>query len=110
MSEQSKQEMGAAPAEPEFAAWVAIDWADKKHYWSLQVAGSNQIERGELDNTPEAVEVWMAELQLRFGDESRRGTHECARHVARTRLRSRIGRACCRHLLKRTVLELTAKS
>jgi hypothetical protein len=52
--------------EPEFAAFVAIDWADKKHYWSLQVPGSQRIERGELDNTPEAIEVWATELHLRF--------------------------------------------
>jgi transposase len=30
--------------------------------------GSTQIERGELDNAPEAIEVWIAELQLRFGE------------------------------------------
>jgi Transposase/Transposase IS116/IS110/IS902 family len=53
--------------EPEFAAFVAIDWADQKHFWSLQVPGSQQIERGEWDNTPEAIEVWGTELHLRFG-------------------------------------------
>jgi transposase len=52
--------------EPEFAAVVAIDWADQKHVWSLQVSSSQQIERGELDNTPEAIEVWAAELHRRF--------------------------------------------
>jgi hypothetical protein len=45
----------------------AIDWADQKHYWSLRAAGSPNIERGTLDNTPEAVEAWMIELHLRFG-------------------------------------------
>ena len=59
--EQHEQTKG----EPEFAALVAIDWADKKHYWSLR-AGAGPIERGTLDNTPEAVEVWMMELHLRF--------------------------------------------
>ena len=66
-----KQSSAAPPVqnpEPEFAAFVAIDWADQKHYWSLQVPGSRQIERGELDNTPEAIEVWLAELHRRFGD------------------------------------------
>jgi len=52
--------------EPEFAAYVAIDWADKKHYWSLRLAGSKKIERGELDNTPEAVEAWVTELSARL--------------------------------------------
>ena len=57
----------ALPAEPEFSALVAIDWADKQHYWSLRAAGSDRTERGTLDNTPEAVEVWAAELSQRFG-------------------------------------------
>jgi hypothetical protein len=58
----TKQSSAAPPVqnpEPEFAAFVAIDWADQKHYWSLQVTGSRQIERGQLDNTPEAIEVWV---------------------------------------------------
>ena len=63
-----KEEDVMAPqkAEPEFAAFVAIDWADKIHYWSLRAAGSNQIERGEVENTPEAVEVWAAQWSVRF--------------------------------------------
>jgi transposase len=56
----------AAP-EPEWAAFVAIDWADKKHYWKLVAAGSQKPEQGELDNTPEAVAVWAAGLNVRFG-------------------------------------------
>ncbi len=53
--------------EPEFAAFVAIDWADQKHYWSLQVPGLQQIERGAWDNMPEAIEVGVTELHLRLG-------------------------------------------
>ena len=63
------KQSSAAPVqnpEPEFAAFLAIDWADQKHCWSLQVPGSQQVERGELDNTPEAIEVWMTEWRLRF--------------------------------------------
>jgi transposase len=61
------QKRQAAPnAEPDFAAFVAIDWADQKHYWSLRAAGSKQIERGEVKNTPEAMEVWAAEWSARF--------------------------------------------
>jgi transposase len=54
-----------APNEPQFAALVAIDWADKKHYWSLR-AGNGAIERGVLINTPEAVDAWIMELRGRF--------------------------------------------
>ena len=57
----------AAPSEPEWAALVAIDWADQKNFWRLLPAGSRKSEAGELDSTPEAVEVWAANLQQRFG-------------------------------------------
>jgi transposase len=65
MNEQSCQ---GASAEPDFAAFIAIDWADKKHFWSMRVAGSQKVERGELENTPETVEVWIAELRSKFGE------------------------------------------
>ncbi len=51
----------------EFAALVAIDWADRKHAWALQIPGSSDRETGTIDHTPEAVDVWAAELRLRFG-------------------------------------------
>lgn len=38
-------------SEPKFAAFVGIDWGDKKHAWALQVEGSSQIERGEMPHT-----------------------------------------------------------
>src|SRR6202165_5621754 len=53
--------------EVEFAAFVGIDWADQKHAWALHIPGHRDVERGDLDNTPEAVEVWAAELARRFG-------------------------------------------
>ena len=55
-------------AEPEFAAFAAIDWADQKHFWRLVPADSlNVPQSGELKNTPEAVDAWAAELAARFG-------------------------------------------
>ena len=56
--------------ESEFAAFVAIDWADQKHAWALQIAGSSNRETGVIDHTPEAVDVWATELRLRFGGQS----------------------------------------
>jgi transposase len=32
------------------------------------VAGQKGLQRGTLDNTPEAVEAWIAELRMRFGE------------------------------------------
>jgi hypothetical protein len=34
--------------EPRFAAFVAIDWGDSKHAWSLQSANGGGRERGEI--------------------------------------------------------------
>jgi transposase len=50
----------------EFAAFVAIDWADQKHVWALATADSTSSECGSLEHRPEAIEVWAAELRLRF--------------------------------------------
>lgn len=53
-------------AEPQFAAFVAIDWADQKHAWSLQAPGSDHRESDEMKHTPEAVEAWVSMLSARF--------------------------------------------
>lgn len=50
----------------EFAAFVAIDWADQKHVWALETGAPAIRESGSLEHTPEAIEVWAAELGLRF--------------------------------------------
>ena len=60
-------EIRSTQPEPEFAAFIGIDWADQKHIWCLQTAGSEQRESGELEHTPEAVESWVANLYQRFG-------------------------------------------
>jgi len=57
----------ALPEEPEWAAFVALDWADRKHVWKLAVAGSRERQAGELEQSPEAVDVWACQLQRRFG-------------------------------------------
>ena len=54
--------------EAEFAAFVAIDWADRKHVWCLQAVGSDKRESGELEHSPEAVEVWVSQLCQRFAN------------------------------------------
>jgi transposase len=55
-----------ASSQPTFAACIGIDWGDKKHAWALQVAGSSQVEKGELEHTPEAIQEWVAQLRQRF--------------------------------------------
>jgi transposase len=52
--------------ETEFAAFVGIDWADKKHDICLQVAGNTQKEYLVLEHRPEAIEAWANDLRTRF--------------------------------------------
>jgi transposase len=53
--------------EPQFAAFLAIDWADQKHVWRLQSADSRAREQGEVEHTPEAIDAWVAGMSQRFG-------------------------------------------
>ena len=48
-----------------FAARIGLDWADQKHFWTMLTADGKRT-RGELAHTPEAIEVWAAELAHRF--------------------------------------------
>jgi len=54
-------------SEPDFAAFIGIDWADQRHAWALQTTTQGAMERGDLDHTPEAVDAWATELGRRFG-------------------------------------------
>ena len=67
MATEQERQLAAGSTEPAFAAFVAIDWADKVHYFSLRVAGTDKAERGSLENSPEAVELWACGLERRFG-------------------------------------------
>jgi hypothetical protein len=48
--------------ETEFVAFVGIDSADQKYAWAMQIPGHREVERGDLDHTPETVDVWAADL------------------------------------------------
>ncbi len=51
---------------PSYAARIGLDWADQKHFWTMLTADGKRS-RGELNHTPEAIEVWAVELAQRFG-------------------------------------------
>lgn len=53
--------------EPEFAAWVGLDWAQDEHAVCLQSAGSGRAERRCLEQRPEALHEWAVRLRERFG-------------------------------------------
>jgi transposase len=50
----------------DYAAFIAIDWADQKHAFSLQMAGHTKKETGTLEQKPEVIGAWMAKLRERF--------------------------------------------
>jgi transposase len=53
----------------EFAAFVGIDWADRKHHICLQVRAENKREFVVLEHRPEAIDEWANELRVRFDNQ-----------------------------------------
>ena len=53
--------------EPIWAAFVGLDWGNQKHAWILEPAAGGKRVKGVVDNTPEAIAVWAADLDRRFG-------------------------------------------
>jgi len=47
---------------PSFTVFVGIDWADKKHDFCIQAAGSDQRVFGTLNHSPEAIMQWACSL------------------------------------------------
>ena len=52
----------------DYAAFIAIDWADQKHTYCLQAAGQSKKEAGTLEQKPEVIGQWVAKLRERFGN------------------------------------------
>ena len=50
-----------------YAAFIAIDWADQKHACCLKVAGETKKENATLEQKPEVIGPWVAKLRERFG-------------------------------------------
>jgi transposase len=50
----------------EFAAFIGIDWADRKHDVCLGVAGLEKRERSVLEHRPSAIRQWAEKLRERF--------------------------------------------
>jgi transposase len=50
----------------EFAAFIGIDWADKKHDICLSLPGSDKREQSVIEHRPAAIEAWARGLRERF--------------------------------------------
>jgi hypothetical protein len=64
--QESKTTEQTGEQEPNFAAFVGIDWGDKEHAWSMEIPGSRKRLTGKLKHTPEAIAAWAVELAVRF--------------------------------------------
>jgi transposase len=51
---------------PSYAAFIAIDWADRQHVFSVWAPGQTKKETGTLEQKPEAIGPWVAQLRERF--------------------------------------------
>jgi transposase len=54
------------PNEMELAASVGLDWADQMHVIYLQATDSAETESRELEQKPDVLHDWVAQLRLRF--------------------------------------------
>ena len=50
----------------EVVAWIGLDWADQAHEIRLQAVGSERIESCRVEQKPEALQAWVAQLRARF--------------------------------------------
>jgi transposase len=51
----------------EFAAFIGIDWADRKHDFCLHVPGAKKREKGVIEHKPAVLNAWAQRLRERFG-------------------------------------------
>ena len=50
----------------EFAAFIGIDWADRKHDICLQVPGVDACELSVIEHRPTVIDAWASNLRNRF--------------------------------------------
>src|SRR4051794_3284725 len=59
-------DQSSAIPEPEWAAFLAIDWAAKRHAGSLCVPAAPRRGPGGMEHSPEGIHIWITELTTRF--------------------------------------------
>jgi transposase len=50
----------------ELVACIGLDWGDQRHAVHLQAAHGGTVERGELEQKPDVLHAWVAQLRERF--------------------------------------------
>jgi transposase len=51
---------------PELAAYVGLDWADRQHLICLRAADGSENDIRKLNQKPDALHEWIAQLRARF--------------------------------------------
>jgi transposase len=51
----------------DYAAYIGLDWGSEKHSIASKVAGSTEIQRDTLKQTPEELHAWLLKLRDKFG-------------------------------------------
>ena len=49
------------------AAYIGLDWGDREHAVQLQPAAGGAVEQRTLEQRPEVLHAWVAQLRERFG-------------------------------------------
>ena len=50
----------------DIVAYIGLDWADERHSVHLQTADGT-VEHRELEQKPDVLHAWVAQLKARFG-------------------------------------------
>ena len=50
----------------EFAAFIGIDWADKKHDVCIRSTQNDKVEFDVISSSPEAMNIWLLNLRKKF--------------------------------------------
>src|SRR5512140_3997714 len=51
----------------DFKATIGLDWADRKHDLWIHPTDGSKPQHLQLEQTPEAIHQWVAQLRKRFG-------------------------------------------
>jgi hypothetical protein len=57
--------MNKTPETP-LAACIGLDWADRRHVICLRAVGREETESIQLEQKPDALHEWIAQLRVRF--------------------------------------------
>jgi len=60
-------------SDTDFAAFVGIDWADRKHDVCLALGDGDKLELSVLPHRPSCIEAWAQSLRIPFNLSARSG-------------------------------------